>query len=41
MIVALVVLFAGLTVGTFGYDLLRRYATDVVANHWVALGLTC
>jgi membrane protein len=40
MIAALLVLFAGLTVGTFGYDLLRRYATDVVANQWVALALT-
>ena len=37
---ALVVLFTGLTIGTFGYDLLRRYATDVVSNRWVALGLT-
>jgi membrane protein len=37
---ALVVLFTGLTVGTFGYDLLRRYATDVVSNQWVALALT-
>ena len=37
---ALVVLFAGLTVGTLGYDLLRRYATDVVSNQWVALALT-
>jgi membrane protein len=40
MIVALVVLFAGLTVGTIGYDLLRRYATNVVSNQWVALALT-
>jgi membrane protein len=40
MIVALIVLFAGLTMGTFGYDLLRRYATDVVSNQWVALALT-
>ena len=40
MIAALVVLFAGLTVGTFGYDFLRRYATDVVSNQWVALALT-
>ena len=40
MSVALVFLFAGLTVGTFGYDLLRRYATDVVSNRWVALALT-
>jgi membrane protein len=37
---ALVVLFTGLTIGTFGYDLLRRYATDVVSNRFVALGLT-
>lgn len=37
---ALVVLFTGLTIGTFGYDLLRRYATDVVSNRWVALALT-
>jgi membrane protein len=40
MTAALVVLFAGLTFGTFGYDLLRRYATDVVSNQWVALALT-
>ena len=37
---ALVVLFVGLTLGTFGYDLLRRYASDVVSNQWVALALT-
>ena len=37
---SLVVLFAGLAIGTFGYDLLRRYATDVVGNRWVALALT-
>ena len=40
MSVALVVLFAALTIGTLGYDLLRRYATDVVSNQWVALALT-
>ena len=40
MTIALLVLFAGLTVGTLGYDLLRRYATDVVSNQWVALALT-
>ena len=40
MSAALVVLFAGLTAGTFGYDLLRRYASDAVANQWVALALT-
>ncbi len=37
---ALVVLFFGLTMGTFGYDLLNRYAGDVVSNRWVALVLT-
>jgi len=40
MTLSLVVLFAGLSVGTFGYDLLRRYASDVVADRWVALALT-
>jgi len=40
MSVALVALFTGLTIGTFGYDLLRRYATDVISNQWVALALT-
>jgi membrane protein len=40
MTVALLVLFAGLTAGTFGYDLLRRYASDAVSNRWVALALT-
>jgi membrane protein len=40
MVVLLVVLFTGLGVGTFGTDLLRRYAPGVVANHWVSLGLT-
>ncbi|MCZ7588824.1 MAG: YihY/virulence factor BrkB family protein [Gaiella sp.] len=40
MSAALVVLFAGLTVGTFGYDVLRRYSSDVVSNRWVALALT-
>ena len=40
MTVALVVLFVGLVVATFGTDLLQRYAADVVGNHWAALGLT-
>ena len=40
MTVALLVLFAALTAGTLGYDLLRRYATDVISNQWVALALT-
>jgi membrane protein len=40
MSVALLVLFAGLTAGTLGYDLLRRYASDAVSNRWIALALT-
>jgi membrane protein len=40
MIAALLVLFAALSVGTFGYDLLRRYASGVVTNQWIALALT-
>jgi membrane protein len=40
MTASLVVLFAGLVSGTFGYDLLRRYAPDVFGNRWVALVLT-
>ncbi len=40
MVALLVVLFTGLGVGTFGTDLLRRYAPDVIANHWASLGLT-
>jgi len=40
MTASLLVLFVALTVGTLGYDLLRRYATDVVSNQWVALALT-
>jgi membrane protein len=40
MTASLVVLFAGLVAGTFGFDLLRRYAPDVVGNRWVALALT-
>lgn len=38
--VSLVVLFAGLVAGTFGYDLLRRYAPDVVGSSQAALALT-
>ena len=40
MTISLVVLFAGLVVGTFGYDLLRRYAPSVVGSSEVALTLT-
>ena len=38
--VSLLVLFAGLIVGTFGYDLLRHYAPAVFGNRWVAIALT-
>ena len=37
---ALVILFVGLVAGTFGYDLVRRYAPDVVGSTGVALALT-
>ncbi len=37
---AMAVLFTALTVGTFGYDLLRRYAGETMGNRWVALTLT-
>lgn len=40
MAVGMLVLFAALTAGTFGYDLLRRYAGGAVGNSGVALGLT-
>ena len=40
MTVSLVVLFAGLVAGTFGYDLMRRYAPHVVGSSEVALTLT-
>jgi YihY family inner membrane protein len=37
---ALLFLFSGLTAGTVGFDLLRRYAPETVASGWVAYGLT-
>ncbi len=40
MTISLVVLFAGLVAGTFGYDLMRRYAPSVVGSSEVALTLT-
>lgn len=40
MTASLVVLFAGLAAGAFGYGLLRRYAAGVFGNGWVALALT-
>lgn len=40
MVVLLIVSFTGLGVGTLGTSLLRRYAPEVLASHWVSLGLT-
>jgi membrane protein len=40
MAASLVVLFAGLVVGTFGFDVVRRYAPDVVANQLLGFALT-
>jgi membrane protein len=40
MSVSLVVLFAGLVAGTFGYDLMRRYAPHIVGSSEMALTLT-
>ncbi len=40
MSASLVVLFAGLAVGTIGYDLLRRYSPSMIGNDWFALMLT-
>jgi membrane protein len=37
---ALLILFLGLITGTFGYDLLRRYAPAVFGNGGVAIALT-
>jgi membrane protein len=38
--VSLLVLFIGLIIGTFGYDLLRRYAPEAVGKGWVAVVVT-
>lgn len=40
MVASLVVLFAGLVIGTFGADVVRRYAPDIVANQVLGLALT-
>jgi membrane protein len=41
MVVSLVVLFAGLVIGTFGFDIVRRYAPDdVVSNQVFGFALT-
>lgn len=38
--VSLLVLFTGLITGTLGYDLLRRYAPELVGKGWVAVAVT-
>lgn len=40
MVVVLAMLFSGLGIGTLGTDLLRRYAPEALASHWVSFGLT-
>ena len=40
MLVSLVTLFVGLLVGSFGFDLLKRYAAGVAGNSYVAYGLS-
>ena len=40
MVASLVVLFAGLVVGTFGSDVVRRYAPDFVGNQLLGVALT-
>ena len=40
MAAALLILFAGLIAGTFGYDLLRRYSPSIFGNGGVAIALT-
>jgi membrane protein len=40
MLLSLVTLFVGLLIGSFGFDLLKRYAGDVADNSYVAYGLS-
>ena len=40
MLVSLVTLFFGLLAGSFGFDLLKRYAAGVAGNSYVAYGLS-
>jgi membrane protein len=40
MLLSLVMLFVGLLVGSFGFDLLKRYAGGVAGNSYVAYGLS-
>jgi len=40
MLISLVTLFFGLLAGSFGFDLLKRYAASVAGNSYVAYGLS-
>jgi membrane protein len=40
MLLSLVTLFVGLLIGSFGFDLLKRYAGGVAGNSYVAYGLS-
>jgi membrane protein len=40
MVVSLVTLFVGLLIGSFGFDLLNRYASWLAGNSYVAYGLS-
>jgi membrane protein len=40
MVLSLVMLFVGLLVGSFGFDLLKRYAAGFAGNSYVAYGLS-
>jgi membrane protein len=40
MVLSLVTLFVGLLVGSFGFDLIRRYANWLAGNTYVAYGVT-
>ena len=40
MLLSLVTLFVGLLIGSFGFDLLTRYAGGVAGNSYVAYGLS-
>jgi membrane protein len=40
MLLSLVTLFVGLLIGSFGFDLLKRYAGGVAENSYVAYGLS-
>ncbi len=40
MLLSLVAMFVGLLIGSFGFDLLKRYAAGFAANSYVAYGLS-